>query len=71
MILTGLIVFGLVIAFFKLIGFALKAAWSIGKIILAFLLLPVIIVGIIFAGLIYLLIPLAIIGIIVCAIRKA
>lgn len=51
--------------FGEMIGFAVKAAWSITKVLLYIVFLPIILIGLVFAGLVYVAVPiLAIIGVI-------
>ncbi len=57
--------------FGKMIIFGIKAAWGLGKFVIGLILLPVLIIGVIAAGLVYLALPLlAIIGV-VLMVRKA
>jgi hypothetical protein len=44
--------------FGKLVGFAFRATWSIMKVMLYFVFLPVILVGLVFGGLIYFAFPI-------------
>lgn len=53
------------IIFGKVLIFAVKAAWSIFKIIIWLVFLPVILIGMVLAGLIYIAIPiLALVGLV-------
>lgn len=72
--LTVLLIIGAVYVFAKLIGFAFKFAWGIGKALFTFLFLPVLLIGILLLGLKYVVLPLliiAIITIIVVSVIKA
>lgn len=72
--LTILIIIAAIYIFAKLIGFAFKFAWGIGKALFTFLFLPVLIIGLLLLGLKYIVLPLliiAIIAIIVVSITKA
>jgi hypothetical protein len=63
MLLTILFFVFFIGIFGKLIGFALKASWSLIKVILYLVALPLILVGLVFSGLIFIAIPiLAIVG---------
>ena len=63
--LTLLFSIMMLIIFGKLFIFALKASWGIVKIIFTIVLLPVILIGLVFAGLMYIAVPvLVIIGIV-------
>lgn len=56
----------LIVIFGKLGIFALKAAWSVSKILLTVVFFPLILIALVFAGLLYISIPiLAIVGIVV------
>ena len=63
--LTVLLIIGAVYVFAKLIGFAFKFAWGIGKALLTFLFFPVVLIGLLFAGLAYVVLPILIVAIIV------
>lgn len=63
--LTMLFVFMMFAVFGKLIAFSFRAAWGLTKYLLWLVFLPVIIIGIFAAGLVYLALPiLTIVGII-------
>lgn len=47
--------------FGKLLVFGLRAAWGVSKLLLTVVLFPVILIGMVFAGLIYLAFPILII----------
>ena len=47
--------------FGKLIGFALRAAWGVTKILFTFLFLPVVLIALVIGGLIYIALPLLLI----------
>jgi hypothetical protein len=49
------------IVFGKMIGFAIRATWSIFKVMLYIVFLPLILVGMVFGGLLYLAFPILII----------
>lgn len=57
--------------FGKMIIFGIKAAWGIGKFMIGLILLPILIIGVIAAGLIYLALPLLAIAGIILLVRKA
>ena len=50
--LTLLFIILMFLIFGKLIGFAVKAAWGISKIICTIVLLPLFLIGLVFAGLV-------------------
>lgn len=56
--LTILFTILMLIVFGKIFGFAIKAAWSISKIICTVVLLPLILIGLVFAGLIGIALPI-------------
>ena len=69
--LTLLFIFLMFLIFGQLIGFAVKAAWGISKIVCTIVLLPLFLVGLVFAGLIGIAFPiLLIVGIISLMIPK-
>lgn len=51
----------MLVVFGKLLFFAIKAAWGITKILLYIVFLPLILIGLVVAGLIYVAIPILII----------
>ena len=57
--------------FGKMIIFGIKAAWGLGKFVIGLILLPILIIGVIAAGLIYLALPLLVISGVILLIRKA
>ncbi len=57
--------------FGKMIIFGIKAAWGLGKFVIGLILLPVLIVGVIAAGLVYLVLPLLAIAGVILLVRKA
>ena len=57
--------------FGKMIIFGIKAAWGLGKFLIGLILLPILIIGVIAAGLIYLALPLLAIAGVILLIRKA
>ena len=59
--LTLLFIILMFLIFGKLIGFAVKAAWGISKMLLSVVLLPLILIGMVAAGLIYIAFPVLII----------
>lgn len=62
----------MLLIFGKLIGFAVKAAWGISKIICAVVLLPLFLIGLVFAGLIGIAFPiLLVVGIVSLLIPKS
>ncbi len=55
----------MLMVFGELLGFALKAAWGVTKVVLFLILLPLILIGLVVGGMIYLALPiLAIAGIV-------
>ena len=63
--LTLLFIILMLIIFGKLIGFAVKAAWGISKIVCTVVLLPLFLIGLVFAGLIGIAFPiLLVVGIV-------
>lgn len=63
--LTLLFIILMLIIFGKLIGFAMKAAWGITKIVCTIVLLPLLLIGLVFAGLIGIAFPiLLVVGIV-------
>ena len=63
--LTMLFIILMLIIFGKLIGFAVKAAWGISKIVCTVVLLPLFLIGLVFAGLIGIAFPiLLVVGIV-------
>ena len=54
-----------------MIIFGIKAAWGLGKFVIGLILLPILIIGVIAAGLIYLALPLLVIAGVILLIRKA
>ncbi|MDY5986753.1 MAG: hypothetical protein SPJ81_07330 [Lachnoclostridium sp.] len=62
----------MLLIFGKLIGFAVKAAWGISKIICTVVLLPLFLIGLVFAGLIGIAFPiLLVVGIVSLLIPKS
>ncbi len=62
----------MVVIFGKIIGFAIKAAWGISKIICSVVLLPLFLIGLVLVGLIKIALPLLlIVGCISLLIPKA
>lgn len=62
----------MLLIFGKLIGFAVKAAWGISKIICTVVLLPLFLIGLVFAGLIGIAFPiLVVVGIVSLLIPKS
>ncbi|MBO4844740.1 MAG: hypothetical protein J5525_00270 [Lachnospiraceae bacterium] len=59
--ITLLIIISMAIMF-KILVFGLKAAWGIARLLLTLIVFPVIMVGLLMAGLIYLAIPILIIA---------
>ena len=57
--------------FGKMIIFGIKTAWGLGKFVIGLILLPILIIGVIAAGLIYLALPLLVIAGVILLIRKA
>ena len=50
----------MIMVFVKLIGFAIRAAWGISKVIVTLVFLPLILIGLVLGGLIYLAFPILI-----------
>ena len=48
----------MIMVFVKLIGFAIRAAWGISKVIVTLVFLPLILIGLVLGGLIYLALPI-------------
>lgn len=59
----------MIMMFYKVIVFSVKAAWGITKFIFAIIFLPVIIVAALSVGLIYVALPLLIIGGLISLVR--
>ena len=59
--ITLLIIISMAIMF-KILVFGLKAAWGIARLLLTLIVFPVIMVGLLMAGLIYLAIPILIVA---------
>ena len=69
--LTLLFIILMLIIFGKLIGVAVKAAWGISKIVCTVVLLPLFLIGLVFAGLIGIAFPiLLVVGIVLLMIPK-
>ena len=51
----------MIMVFVKLIGFAIRAAWGISKVIVTLVFLPLILIGLVLGGLIYLALPILIV----------
>lgn len=65
---TLIFIIFLFLIFGKVLLFALKAAWGIGKIVLSVVFLPLILLGLVMAGLFYIAVPiLVIVGVITVA----
>ncbi len=56
--------------FGKLIGFALKAAWGLGKVMFTLIFLPLILIGLVAAGLVYLALPILAVAGVVMLVRR-
>ena len=56
--------------FWKLLVFAIKAAWGIGKIIFS-LVLPFVIIGLIISGIVHLVIPVLVIAAVIYLVKAA
>lgn len=69
--LTLLFLFLMIAVFGKLIIWAIKAAWSITKVLVTIVFFPLILIGLFFTGAIYLALILLVIGGIVTFIRSA
>ena len=68
---TLLFIILMFLIFGKLIGFAVKAAWGISKVICTIVLLPLFLIGLVFAGLIGIAFPiLLVVGIVSLIIPK-
>ena len=68
---TLLFIILMFLIFGKLIGFAVKAAWGISKIICTIVLLPLFLIGLVFAGLVGIALPiLLVVGIVSLIIPK-
>ena len=50
----------MIMVFGKLIGFAIRAAWGISKVLVTLVFLPLILIGLVLGGLIYLAFPILI-----------
>lgn len=61
--ITILLLIGTVYVFAKLIGFAFKFAWGLGKALFSFLVLPILVIGLLLFGLKYILILILIVAI--------
>ena len=48
----------MIMVFGKLIGFAIRAAWGISKVLVTLVFLPLILIGLVLGGLIYLALPI-------------
>lgn len=63
--LTLLFCFLMIMVFGNIVGFAVKMAWGVSKVVLSLVLLPVILIGMVVAGLFWIALPvLVIIGVI-------
>ena len=51
----------MIMVFGKLIGFAIRAAWGISKVLVTLVFLPLILIGLVLGGLIYLALPILIV----------
>ena len=51
----------MIMVFVKLIGFAIRAAWGISKVIVTLVFFPLILIGLVLGGLIYLALPILIV----------
>lgn len=70
--LTLIFMILMVVIFGKIIGFAIKAAWGISKIVCTVVLLPLFLVGLVLVGLIKIALPvLLVVGIVSLLIPKA
>lgn len=69
--MTILFIILMIAVFGKLIGFAIKATWGITKIMFTIVVLPIILIAMVFAGLIYFTIPVLIILGIVLLLKSA
>ncbi|MBR6396565.1 MAG: hypothetical protein IKS09_06320 [Lachnospiraceae bacterium] len=68
--ITLLIIISMAIMF-KILVFGLKAAWGIARLLLTLIVFPVIMVGLLMAGLIYLAIPILIVAGIIALISSS
>lgn len=59
--LNLLFVILMIMVFGKLIGFAIRAAWGISKVIVTLVFFPLILIGLVLGGLIYLALPILIV----------
>ncbi len=60
------------VLFCKMIIFGIKAAWGLGKFVIGLILFPLVIIGVIAAGLVYLALPLfAFVAVILLVIKAA
>lgn len=67
---TALFIILMIAVFGKMIGFAVKATWGLTKILFNLVLLPVFLIGLVFAGLMYLALPLlVIVGVIMLVVK--
>ena len=67
---TALFVILTIAVFGKMIGFAVKATWGLTKILFNLVLLPVFLIGLVFAGLMYIALPLlVIVGVIMLVVK--
>ena len=57
--------------FGKMIVFGIKAAWGLGKFVIGLILMPILIIGVIAAGLVYLALPLLAIAGVILLVKKA
>lgn len=63
--LTLLFCFLMIVVFGNIVGFAVKMAWGVSKVVLSLVLLPVILIGMVLAGLFWIALPvLVIIGVV-------
>ena len=60
----------MLILFGKMIIFGIKAAWGLGKLVIGLILVPILIIGVISAGLVYLAVPLLVIAGIILLVSK-
>lgn len=67
---TALFIILMIAVFGKMIGFAVKATWGLTKILFNLVLLPVFLIGLVFAGLMYIALPLlVIVGVIMLVVK--
>ena len=59
--LNLLFVILMIMVFGKLIGFAIRAAWGISKVLVTLVFFPLILIGLVLGGLIYLALPILIV----------